>query len=110
MSLQSLLNRSISLRRPIVTKDRSKGSVKSYQLVENAVDIPARIEPLSVEDRVAFGQRMLYVTHKIYLDTDIAVRRGDHILSDQSQQFILRGYRKAAGDGRLFVIECKEQT
>jgi SPP1 family predicted phage head-tail adaptor len=109
MSLRSMFRHTITVERGRKTRDPSGGSLVQWDPVSTAMNVKADIQPLSSADRMVFGQRMLYVTHHIYCEQNLGLKRGDRITADTGQIFITKGFYDTAGRGRLYVIEAREQ-
>lgn len=110
MSIQSLFNTTIVVRRKNVTKDVAGGQVTNYTPVVGLTDIPALIQPRHGTASRQLAQRQVIVTHVIYLEDGSAVRRGDVIYEAKtSRYFICHGVEDMAGQGRVWRIECIEE-
>ena len=109
MSLQSLLGTStVNLVRPTKRLDSSAGPVNSDTTV--LYNIPCTIQPLSSKEKLAFAQRQIFLTHRIYFNRDIAPQRQDRLDAKDGRQFQILGYFNLAGRSRVWAAEVREQT
>jgi head-tail adaptor len=109
MSLAALFNRTVTLERPVVTRDGSGASKRVWVVVQEAQDIPCAIQPVSATSRIALGQRMNYVTHKVYLDQDIGLKRKDRLRDQDGRLYLVVGYENSAGRDELWIVHVREQ-
>lgn len=108
MSLESLLNTTVTLQRKSTSVDASLGAADSYTNV--ASNVAATIQPVSGKERWVLAQRGVYYTHKIYFAQDIGATPRDRILTSDGRTFIISKYFDQAGRGRVFMVEAIEQT
>lgn len=110
MSLRGLLNVTVTLRRPSVTKDVSGGSARVFAAVDGAEGLPASVQPLSDQEQQKFAARQLFVTHAVYLDQDPGVLKGDVFRHDVTgKDYVILSFQDQAGRGRLWAAYAREQ-
>ncbi len=112
MSLSSLLNKSVTVQRPSITQDASAGSVRSFQDLADASEVPAAIQPISYRERMQFGGRQLFITHVVYFDQDYGVKRGDivkDLTTEPVKTYIVLSYQNQAGQDFLYAVYAREQ-
>ncbi len=111
MSISSLLNKSISCTRPIPGKDSSGGSTRNFQPVPGLPSsIPAAIQPLSDLERQKWASREVFLTHKIYVDRDLDLKKQDVVTDQSSTKYVVHSFQNEAGRDYVWSIHCHEQT
>ncbi len=112
MSFDSLLNRTVTLKRPTpsIQKDTSGGKLTNFQNVDQAADIPCTIQPLSNKVKQWYAQRQVYNTHRIYFAADIYAKRQDILVADDGKIYVFAGDQDMAGRQRYFFIDVTEQA
>ena len=93
MSLAALLKSTITLQRSTMTKDASGGASRSWANVAAGTNVKADIQPASSSVQFRYQQRSLFVSHTIFLATDIGALETDRITFG-SRIFKIVGYRK----------------
>lgn len=101
------LRDAITIQLPTLSKDAAGGKVKTW--VDDAVNVPARLQPLQgdiFEEREVRGLR---VTHVCYLeDTDVASADGElGRLKCAGVFYEIKGYTKPLVIGQLMEITCE---
>ena len=119
MSYQSLCStHAITLNRGNRSKGSHGGVIQDPSLVQGKTNIPCNIQPLSAKDRHALAQRQLYVSHRVYLTSDIGALRDDQIIVTLAPPtsstlvgatFLVQGRFDQAGQGRVYSIDVREQ-
>lgn len=111
MSFDSLLNTLVTVERKSPSRDASGGQVENFTAVPALEEIPALVQPRHGIARAGLGQRLVNVTHAIYvLDASLIVR-GDRIHQPSTgKRFVVHGVEDMAGQGRCWRIECQEVT
>lgn len=107
MSLESLLNTTITLQRKSTAVDASLGTGDTWTTV---VSVSASIQPISAKEKYSLAQRGVWMTHRIYLATDIEATPRDRILTSDNKTFNILAYYNQAGRNRVYMIDAKEQT
>src|SRR5262245_59522643 len=111
MSLSSLLNTSISCQRPLQGKDTSGGSTRNFQPVPGLPSsIPATIQPLSDMERQKWASREVFLTHVIYLDQNLALKKQDRVTDSTGTIYVVHSFQDEGGRGEVFSIHVHEQT
>lgn len=110
MSLSSLLNTTITLRRKTTTVDSSMGGADTFTDVSSMTDVPASVQPIKASERYILAQRGIWATHRIYLDQDIGATPRDQIRTADGKLFNIVFQHDQAGRERVWMIECKEQA
>lgn len=112
MSFESLLNRTVTLKRPVpsIQKDAAGGQLKNFQEVATLVDIPCTIQPLKNQVKQWYAQRQVYNTHRIYFAFDIHAKRQDILVADDGKIYVFEGDQDMAGRQRYFFIDVREQS
>lgn len=108
-----LMNTTVTVQRRGSTKDSSGGQAAggSFSPVAGMVGIPALVQPTHGKAMRATGQRQVFLSHHIYLSEQYAVQRGDRILHpDTGRYFIVHGFEDMGGQGRVWRVECVEET
>lgn len=107
MSLESLLNTTVTLERKATSKDDSLGAVDTWTAVAT---YNATVQPISARERYLLMQRNVWMTHKVYFSVDVAATPRDRIRTATGLLFNVLAYYDQAGRGRVFMAECKEMT
>lgn len=108
-----LMNTTISVQRRSSTKDGSGGQASggAYVAVAAMTDIPALIQPTTGKAMRQAAQRQVFVSHHIYLSESYPVTRGDRIYhASTSRYFTVHGFEDMGGQGRVWRIECVQET
>lgn len=108
-----LLNTVISVQRRSSAKDSSGGQAAggAYVSVPEMTNLPALVQPTRGKAMRATGQRQVFLTHQIYLDEYAPIARGDRIHHPAtSRYFTVHGFEDMGGVGRVWRIECTEET
>lgn len=100
--------RRLKLQRQVTTQDASGASRRAWEDDPDFIDVEAAIQPLSTAERTGHGQRLLAVTHEMFVRQNPAFRRGARFKDDLNRTFIVRGVRDEASFGQLWVIEARE--
>lgn len=93
MSLLSMLKTTGTLQRKTAAKDASGGYTTTYADVQS--NVKCDIQPASGSIRDQYMQHNMFVTHTVYLASDVTAKEGDR-WSSNSRIFLVRGYRKSA--------------
>lgn len=109
MSLSSLLNRTITIQRRVITKDSHGGQSRTWDPISGAEGIKAAIQPASSSVKSRYAQRLINITHNIYLDRDTGVANGDRVVDSDGTIYVVRGFGDSGGRGRLYHILVKVQ-
>lgn len=113
MSLDVLCStHQLLVERPVITQDSSGGTVRSW--VTLFASIPGNVQPLSFREKIAFGQRQIMYTNRIYFAADYDIQRQDRLtvlspVSTSPRIFVALGAADMAGQGRAFNLEVREQ-
>ena len=110
MSLASLTSTNIlTLQRPTKSQDASGGVVNSWSNIYTSV--ACTLQPVSAQERYAFAQRNIFLTHRIYATWDLAPERQDRFYEPSTgKYFIVVGHYNMGGRSRAYMTEVKEQT
>lgn len=108
MSLSSLLNDTLTLRRKSTARDESGGAVNAWSDVGT---YPATFQPVSDRERYAISQRGVWYTHHAYLDRDISATVRDQVVQGSTGLvFNVKHVFDMAGRDRAYRIGLAEQT
>lgn len=113
MSVESLLNARVAVKRHVVTKDSSGGQARGAPAAVSGLDnLAALIQPAPADVRLQWAQRQIFNVQRVYFAREIDLRRGDVLEeTSASRQFVVQGWGDAAGqNGRLFYADVTEQT
>lgn len=97
------MNKTIDVKRPTYSQDASFGQSTTMTTVYD--DVPASIQPASGTDLVMYAQRLLKITHSIFVDTAIVVKTGD-IINDGTNSFTVVGFEDLIRLQRVYKIDC----
>jgi len=107
VSLAELLVHEVTLQRPVLTKDASGGSSRSFADVDTYT---CSIQPLSYKEQARWGARQLFVTHVLYFDADRGIRRGDRLYQAATgKYYVVLSYQDQAGQAELYAAYAREQ-
>jgi len=108
-----LMNTTVTVQRRSSTKDGSGGQAAggAYVAVPGLAGLPALIQPTTGKAMRATAQRQVFLSHHIYLSERYAISRGDRVMHDDSgRYFTVHGFEDMAGQGRVWRLECVEET
>lgn len=109
--LAGLLDKAIDVYQKLPTKDTSGGQVPGFALVPSLTSLPASIQPKRGKAQIALGQRQVFLTHSVYMESDYGIKRGWKLVDpDTNQSFIVHGIEDMGGQGEAFRFECLLET
>jgi head-tail adaptor len=110
LSLASLLNKVVTVQRPIVTKDASGGATRNFADVDGQAEVPCSIQPVSDQERIRFASRQLQVTHSVYFARDLDLERADVLYEPATERtFVVTSWQNQAGRDRVWRATVREQ-
>ena len=80
-----------------------------YKPVPTLVGVPCRLRPTDAKTLMLYAQRQMRVSHRVYFDRKLAVRRGDRIDFTHGPVMLVVGWFDTDELGELFVVDCEEQ-
>ena len=107
MSLSSLLNSVCTIEKPVYTKDAAGGPVPSYTTLASLV--ACTIQATSGSASFKFGQRQIFITHRIYFDRDVGIKRGYRVKDAIGQYYVVYAYGELAGRSFLWRADVTLQ-
>lgn len=115
MSFTSLCaTHTITVSRPLNTKDSSGGVSQAYTPLPSATSIACTIQDVSLRELAVFAQRNVKISHYIFVETNPFAQRGDVVTATPVRgsltpvTFIVVGTQDMGGRGRYFCIEAYE--
>ncbi len=66
----------LTLKRKVLLEDGQGGTTEKWGAIKT---FRGRIRPASASEKMAADQERAYITHVIYCDPDVGVKRGDRI-------------------------------
>lgn len=100
--------KTVTLERPVVTKDTSGAPKRTFAAVAGTVPVLAAVQPLSAHAIGLFAARSLDVDHAVYTETDPGFQRGDRLAVSDGRYLSVEGLLDQAGAARVFKWACKE--
>ncbi|HEX4794946.1 MAG TPA: hypothetical protein VH370_14190 [Humisphaera sp.] len=117
MSLNSLLDQSLSLQRPAFTTDASGGSSRSFSTL--LANIPCAVSPARAAIVADYARRDMIVDHHVYTTADLdklisgGVRLGDR-LTDGSVFYLIKAVKRAANamvsEQVVYEMDCEKRS
>lgn len=112
MSLDSICStHTVTVERSTMTVDASSGALRTnWTAVAGLTTLPCNIQPLSGKERLAFAQKQLLMTDRIYLSGDYTslILRSDRLRDSTGRIFRIHFLGDAAGQSQLTKIEAQE--
>lgn len=110
--LEAFLDHSFTVKRatPTVVQDASAGIKKVYQRVPTIDETACCIRPTDAGTKRQYSQRQMEVSHRVYCELPVALKRGDYLVTDNAKLFEVQGWFDTDDLERLFVIDCREQV
>ena len=112
MALLSLLRHRVDWQRPSVSIDASRGGVREWTAVAGGTGLRCLVQPATSKELLAYRQRNVKTTHKIYFDRLLPLLPGDRLLqlgSSPARYFVITGWADQGGQSRVFCVEAYEQ-
>jgi hypothetical protein len=105
-----LLNKRVTLERPVITIDASSGSKReTWETVPGSDNIPASVQPVSSKVQQQYASRQIVITHQIFTGIDMHPKRGDRVrLVGLGTYYLVTGFFNQAGKNKVFMIEGRE--
>lgn len=110
MSISSMLNKTITVQRPVITKDTSGGSIRTYAALSGVTNVPAAIQPLNDMERQKYAARQIYQSHIIFVDQDYDLKKQDLVVDSTGIKYVVESFQDEGGRGRVWTIHVLEQT
>ncbi len=116
MSLQWFFNKVVTFQRPRNVKDTSGGPLRSsptdWDDVVLASAVPCSVQPLRYTEKYTAAQAQTNITHRIYMDTFVPVKKGDRaVMTDEHRTiiFVVQELKEFAGRDTIWVVDAREQ-
>ena len=109
IGIDGFLDHTVSVLRPNIGQDASGAVTKDFQPVTGLTDLPCSLRPLDARSRMQYQQRQMNVTHKVYFDSPIDLKRGDRFDTDHGHRYLVTGWMDTDDLGELFVVLLEEQ-
>lgn len=114
MSFASLMTHVITVRRPSQATDAAGGTTRgaSPPAVSGLENVAASVQPMNAREKLLFGQRNVFLTHKIYLEgNQTALLRQDDLVENiaTGKTYRIVGVEDAAGRDHHTVIHAVER-
>lgn len=108
MSVASMLVGTLAVQRGSSTRDASGGARTTFAVVVGLEEVPCSIHPSSARTKLQYAQQQLFVSHRVYVDQDYGIKRGDRLLAG-TQYYVVHGVGDFGGRGRLWFLDCEAQ-
>lgn len=109
MDGSSLFRHTITVQRKATTKDTSGAQVENYTAVTALTAIPCLVQERHGKAVRMIGGRQVIVSHAVYLESGLDIRRGDRLFWEQEGiHLIHHGVSDMGGQGRISRIEASE--
>lgn len=106
MTVESLCIHTITVQENNAVADGRGGMPDNW--IDKHVDIAARIQPLSADERAQWGGIPSLITHRIYVgDASLEILESDRIVYD-GRLFDIQGVRDIDEWGRFLTIDARE--
>lgn len=99
----NLLNTTCKVNRPTYGQDANLG-VTTNPLVSVYKNVPCTIQPASPQVQDFYGQRQIGITHTIYVNQILALKRGDMVVSG-GLTYQVQGWEDMGGRGLYQAIQ-----
>lgn len=111
MSFESLLNAAVDVYQKNPTKDHSGGQVPGFTAVATLQGLPACIQPKRGTAQITLGQRQVFLTHAIYLESDYGIQRGWKLQNSATGvTYVVHAIIDMGGQARCWRFDCVQET
>ena len=93
------------------TKDTSGGQVPGFQLVTNLTNLPASIQPTTGQPVQTLGQRQVFLSHWIFMNSNYGIQRGWKLQNTVTgESYVVHAIVDMGGQGEAYRFDCVQET
>ncbi len=98
----------VTLSRPVITKDGAGGAVRAWTDVPDSIAITAAVQPSSPSDISLYAGRNIQISHSVYVEQDLGFQRGDRLVTNDGRIFSIRGVINYASFNLIYKLVCRQ--